>query len=978
LAIRVYDLAKELKISSGALKNHLKDMQIEIKSHMNYIEDDVADKVRVKFRQEVEHIKKMESERKLIQQQLREKEKEKKKHEAQVKAESNPFNDLEIPKTPPPVQSPFRDPRQQAEKKSDDATPPKRADTPQKDKPTQEKMVSQTTDKHTPHTDKTERPASAPPHRSERHTPAQRPDRPSGSVPPERQVWQEKPHRAPGDRQHQTQRQDRPQQRDRQYQPGQPRTDRPPRTGESDRNHRQGTQRPQPYQQGSRTSQSPDRQNRRPFSQDRPYNQQPRTDRPHTPRTGGTRPHTPMTTPRGPHGVSFPKSGIVKPDGVTQHDDKVFGKKKANIDELGEKSKHIQAKIQNTKRRRKVDEVVVEIDEAVLEKNIKQTLSASKKRKKYKKEAQRGRAGDEITEITISEFTSVSELAKIIDITPSEIITKFFQMGKMVSINQRLDKDSLELICAEYELDIHFSDEFGTDIIQDKIDDLTDVDEKPRPPVVTIMGHVDHGKTSILDRIRNTKVVAGESGGITQHIGAYQAMHNGQRITFIDTPGHEAFTAMRARGANITDVAVIVVAANDGVKPQTVEAIDHAKAAGVTMIIAINKTDLPDANIDRTVASLLELNVFLEGFGGKTPWVKCSAITGDGIDELLEVILLSSELKEIKARTNGPGKGIVIESEKNARMGSKATILLQEGILKKGDNIVVGSSYGHVRKMENERSAELLQITPSDIAVVYGLNEVPKAGDILNVVDSERLARQIGSERLLIRQEREKYQGTTNLGNLYTKIKQNEMTELRLIVKADVDGSVEAVCDSIQKLSTDEIKISIIRKSVGGIIEADVNLASASEAIIIGFNVRANNKAKKLAEETGVEIKFYQIIFEAIEEIKKAMIGMLAPEYKEKILGAALVKQIFKIKKIGTIAGCSVEKGYMQSKTKVRLFRNDKVIYMGEMENLKHYNDEVKEVKSGSECGITIKNYTDIKEGDVIECYILEEIERKL
>jgi len=692
----------------------------------------------------------------------------------------------------------------------------------------------------------------------------------------------------------------------------------------------------------------------------------------------GSRPFTPPPPRQNQQGVAFPKAGIVKSGEQAPHDDKVFGKKKTNLDDLGEKSRHIQAKIQNTKRRKKVEEPPPEVDEATLEKNIKQTMTKQTK-KKYKKEDKKNLLIDTGDGINISEFTSVSELAKIIDVPPSDIITKFMQMGKMVTINQRLDKDSIVLICAEYEMNINFADEFGTDIIQDKIDDLDEIDERPRPPVVTIMGHVDHGKTSILDRIRNTKVVAGESGGITQHIGAYQAVHNNQRITFIDTPGHEAFTAMRARGANITDVAVIVVAANDGVKPQTVEAIDHAKAAGgVTIVIAINKIDLPDANIDKTIASLLEQNVYLEGYGGNVPWVKCSATTGAGIDELLEIILLSAEMKELKARFNGPGKGVVVEAEKNARMGSKATILLQEGILKKGDSIVVGSCFGNVRKIENERANELLQISPADVAVIYGLNDVPKAGDVLNVVDNERQARQIGGERHLIRQEREKFQGTTNLENLYSKIKQNEMTELHLIIKADVDGSVEALCDSLEKITSSEVKISIIRKSVGGIIEADVNLANASDAIIIGFNVRANNRAKKLAEDTGVEIKFYQIIFEAIDDIKKAILGLLAPVYKEKVLGHALVKQVFKIKKIGTIAGCSVEKGNVQSKSKIRLFRNDKVIYEGEMETLKHYNDNVKEVQAGSECGIMIKNYNDLKEGDIIECFVLEEMERQL
>lgn len=501
------------------------------------------------------------------------------------------------------------------------------------------------------------------------------------------------------------------------------------------------------------------------------------------------------------------------------------------------------------------------------------------------------------------------EVAEALGISVTELVKKLFlSLQVMATATQILDRDIIELVAMEYGFEV--KDKVFTDLTRfEKIEIIDDEEELvSRPPVVTIMGHVDHGKTTLLDTIRHSRVVKGEAGGITQHIGAYQVKHNDQKITFLDTPGHEAFTAMRARGADVTDVAIIVVAANDGVKPQTIEAIDHARAAGVTMIIAINKMDLPEANIDRTIANLLEQNVFLEGWGGEVLWTKTSARTGEGIDELLELILLSCEMKELKAKYDIPGKGVVIESRKDTRMGTMATILIQEGTIGKGDNIICGATYGHVRKMINEREQEILQVGPSDICVLFGLNDVPKAGDVLNKVRNERIARQISSERLLIRQEREKYHTTTTLNNLFAKIKENQMTELRLIVKADTDGSVEAICDALQKLSTDEVVIHIIRKSVGGIIEADVNLASASNAIILGFHVRANGKVKKLAEDMDVEIKLYSIIFDAIDDVKSAMSGMLAPEIREKFVGHALIKQTFKVKKLGTIAGCLVKK----------------------------------------------------------------------
>jgi translation initiation factor IF-2 len=435
---------------------------------------------------------------------------------------------------------------------------------------------------------------------------------------------------------------------------------------------------------------------------------------------------------------------------------------------------------------------------------------------------------------------------------------------------------------------------------------------------------------------------------------------------------------MRARGANVTDIAVIVVAANESVKPQTVEAIDHAKAAGVQIIVAMNKIDLKEANIERTVGDLMRHNLMLEGYGGDVLWVPCSAVTGEGIDELLEHILLATEMLELKTPIDVKGRGIVIESKKDSRIGTAVTILLQEGTLSKGDDIVCGATFGRIRKMEDERNKEIKEIYPSDVAVIFGLTEVPKAGDILNVVENKNIARQISAERTHIRMEREKYQVKTNLDNLFQKIKESDMHTVKLVVKGDTDGSVEALCDSFQKLATDEVNVNIIRKAVGGINEADVNMASASDAVIIGFHVRANSAAKKLAEDEKVEIKLYQIIYEAIEDLQKAMSGLLAPELKEKYLGTALVKQVFKIKKVGSVAGCYVEKGMMTNSGKVRLYRDDIMIHEGVLASLKHYADEVPEVKAGSECGIRIENYNDIKEGDVLENYIIEEIARKL
>jgi len=491
------------------------------------------------------------------------------------------------------------------------------------------------------------------------------------------------------------------------------------------------------------------------------------------------------------------------------------------------------------------------------------------------------------------------------------------------------------------------------------------------------MGHVDHGKTSILDYIRNTNVVAGEAGGITQHIGAYQIEINKNKITFIDTPGHEAFTAMRARGANVTDIAVIVVAANEGMKPQTKEAIDHAKAAGVPIIVAINKVDLPDANVNRVIAQLLDYGVMLEQYGGDVPWCTTSVVTGEGILNLIELILIMAEMMELKARKKVPGSGVVLEAEKDPRMGSIATILVQEGTIKKGDIIVCGPTHGRIRRIENERGQEIKQLYPSDVGRIFGLNDVPKAGDLVNQVDSEKTARAISTERNQIRLEREKYQNQASLQNIFERIRDEQLKELNLIIKADTDGSVEALADSFAKISHPQVILNIIHKSVGGINEADVSLAAASDAVIIGFRVRANQQAKKMAEEEKVDIRLYQVIYDAIEDVEASLEGMLQPEYKEHIIGTASVRQVFKIKKVGTVAGCQIESGYVRKGCKVRVYRNDVMIAEDNLATLKHYAEDVEEVRAGSECGITLENFSDIKEGDILEFYVLEESAKK-
>ncbi|MBU7592158.1 translation initiation factor IF-2 [Metabacillus halosaccharovorans] len=580
--------------------------------------------------------------------------------------------------------------------------------------------------------------------------------------------------------------------------------------------------------------------------------------------------------------------------------------------------------------------------------------------------------------ITFSGSLSVGELAGELGKEPSEIIKKLLLLGTMATINQELDKDSIELIAGEYGVEVEEEivfekTEFEKYEEEDRVEDL-----EIRPAVVTIMGHVDHGKTTLLDSIRNTKVTEGEAGGITQHIGAYQIVANDQKITFLDTPGHAAFTTMRARGAQVTDITILVVAADDGVMPQTIEAINHAKAAEVPIIVAVNKVDKPTANPDRVMQELTEHGLVPEAWGGDTIFVPVSALTGDGINDLLEMILLVTEVEELKANPNRRATGTVIEAQLDKGRGSVATLLVQNGTLKVGDPIVVGNTFGRVRAMVNDLGRRVKEAAPSTPVEITGLNDVPLAGDQFMVFEDEKSARQVGEARAQKKLDEQRSEGSKlSLDDLFEQIKQGEIKDINLIVKADVQGSVEALAAALQKIDVEGVRVKIIHTGVGAITESDIILAAASNAIVIGFNVRPDAGAKKTADVEEVDIRLHRIIYKVIEEIESAMKGMLDPEFEEKIIGQVEVRTTFKVSKIGTIAGCYVTEGKITRDSGVRLIRDGIVIFEGEIDTLKRFKDDVKEVARNYECGITIKNYNDVKEGDVIEAYVMEEIERK-
>jgi translation initiation factor IF-2 len=580
--------------------------------------------------------------------------------------------------------------------------------------------------------------------------------------------------------------------------------------------------------------------------------------------------------------------------------------------------------------------------------------------------------------LKVTEFVSVNELASMMSIPVTDIISTCMNLGLFVSINQRLDAETMALLADEFGFKVEFVSAELQEAVREEEDEEEDL--KPRPPIVTVMGHVDHGKTKLLDYIRNTNVIAGEAGGITQHIGAYGViLEDGRQITFLDTPGHEAFTAMRARGAQITDIAIIVVAADDGVMPQTKEAINHASAAGVPIIFAINKIDKPTANPDKIKEALAAMNYLVEDWGGKYQSQEISAKSGLNIDILLDKILLEAEMLELKANPDKPALGTVIESSLDKGRGFTATVLVKAGTLRIGDIMLAGSCFGHIKAMYNERGNKVEVVGPATPTLILGLNGAPQAGDKFNIMESDREAKDIATKRAQLQREQGlRTQKHITLDEIGRRIAIGNFQELNIIVKGDVDGSVEALSDSLIKLSTPEIQLNIIHKAVGQISESDVLLAAASNAIIVGFQVRPSLSARKLAEKEEIDVRLYSIIYNAIEEIRSAMEGMLMPEVREEIVATLEIREIFKVTKVGTVAGCYVKEGKITRNTRVRIIRDGIVIYTGELGSLKRFKDDVKEVVGGYECGLNIHNFNDIKEGDIVEGYQEFEVKKTL
>lgn len=580
--------------------------------------------------------------------------------------------------------------------------------------------------------------------------------------------------------------------------------------------------------------------------------------------------------------------------------------------------------------------------------------------------------------LKVTEFVTANEVASMMDVSVTEIISACMSLGMMVTMNQRLDAETLTIVAEEF----GYTVDFVTADIEEAIEEVSDKSEdlQDRAPIVTVMGHVDHGKTSLLDYIREENVIAGESGGITQHIGAYGVtLSTGQKIAFLDTPGHEAFTAMRARGAQVTDIAIIVIAADDDIKPQTKEAISHAQAAGVPIVFAINKVDLPTANPDKIKEGLANMNLMVEDWGGKIQSHDISAKNGDGVQELLEKVLLEAELLELKANPSKPALGTIVEAFLDKGRGYVSTVLVQAGTLKIGDYVLAGKNSGKVKAMHDERGQDVSEVGPSTPISILGLDGAPQAGDKFNVFNDEREAKQIAAKRTQLQREQSvRTQKHITLDEIGRRIALGDFKELNIILKGDVDGSVEALTDSFQKLSTDEIQVNIIHKAVGAITESDVLLASASEAIIIGFNVRPMGNARQIAEKEEIDIRMYSIIYDAINDLKDAMEGMLSPDFKEEITGSAEIRETFKISKIGTIAGCMVTNGKIYRASKIRVIRDSVVIYTGELSSLKRFKDDAKEVSKGYDCGMQVKGYNDIQIGDVLEAFQEVAIKKKL
>ena len=651
-------------------------------------------------------------------------------------------------------------------------------------------------------------------------------------------------------------------------------------------------------------------------------------------------------------------------------------------------------KNKNKKNRNKRNQKPLEVDDEAVARQVKETLarltskSQNKKGAKYRKEKREAvqeklqqEANAERKEakiLKLTEFVTVSELATMMNISVTQVISTLMSVGIMVSINQRLDAETINMVADEFGFKTEYVSAEVQEAVSEDVDDENDL--VPRAPIVTVMGHVDHGKTSLLDHIRNTNVIAGEAGGITQHIGAYSVtLKNGQKVTFLDTPGHEAFTAMRARGAQVTDIAIIIIAADDSVMPTTKEAIAHAQAAGVPMVFAINKIDKPGANPDKIREDLANMNLLVEEWGGKFQCQEISAKKGVGVDALLDKVLLEAEMLDLKANPNRKATGTIIESSLDKGRGFVSTVLVSNGTLKIGDIVIAGTSWGRIKAMFNERNQRIEKAGPAEPAIILGLNGAPTAGDLFHVLETEQEAREIANKREQLQREQGlRTQKRLTLGDISHRIARGEFHELNIIVKGDTDGSIEALSDSFIKLSTEKVQVNVISKAVGQISENDVMLASASDAVIVGFQVRPSSEARRLADREGVEINTYSIIYDAIDDIKSAMVGMLDKVTKEIVTGQIEVQQVFKISKVGTIAGGLVTEGKVHAKDKARVVRDGIVVRTAEINALKRYKDDVKEVPMGMECGLSLVNYNDIMEGDIIETFTEIEVEQKL
>ena len=917
--MRVHELAKELGIDNKELLEILQKKNVEAKNHMSTLEDNTADEIRREFSSKSGNGSD-KGEKPAEQAEGKEGGAPKKKNLAFVIRPQNSKNSSRIQGN------------RQAQR-------PAQGGRPAGDRPA-----------------RAERPARPP---GDRPAQSARPaaERPAGDRPVQNSRPAGERHPA-GDRPART---DRPVRAERPAGEGRPNGDRPVRSDRPTRAERPAGDRP------ARTDRPT---GDRPARSDRPAgDRQPRGDR--GDRRQGGKPFENGRGGRTERGGRDQRQGGAGPRS---------DRRDSRRDDVGtpmmEQQKSQRNKAKDKERDNKKKEYRDEAFEGKGKKGRKQKQVAEVKKPQPKQEEKKE---EKIKQIVIPEVLTIKELADKMKVVPSVIVKKLFLQGKVVTVNQEIDYETAEEIALEF--DVLCEKEEVVDVIEEllKEDEEDESLMVKRPPVVCVMGHVDHGKTSLLDAIRHTNVTDREAGGITQHIGAYMVEVNGEKITFLDTPGHEAFTAMRMRGANSTDIAILVVAADDGVMPQTVEAINHAKAAGVEIIVAINKIDKPGANIERVKQELTEYELIPEDWGGSTIFVPVSAHTKEGIPELLEMILLTSEVLELKANPNRAARGLVIEAQLDKGKGSVATVLVQKGTLHVGDAIAAGSAHGRVRAMMDDKGRRVKEAGPSQPVEILGLNDVPNAGEVFVGCDSEKEARNFAETFIAQNKVKllEETKSRMSLDDLFNQIQEGNLKELNIVVKADVQGSVEAIKQSLLKLSNDEVVIKIIHGGVGAINESDVILASASNAIIIGFNVRPDSTAKEIAEREGVDLRLYRVIYNAIEDVEAAMKGMLDPVFEEKILGHAEVRQTFKASGVGTIAGAYVQDGIFERNCKVRLVRDGIVMFDGPLASLKRFKDDVKEVRAGYECGFVFENYNDIKEGDHVEAYKMVEIERK-